>query len=63
MIRWPGTIRAKVTDKIFADLDWYPTLAHLVGEEKRIPKDRPIDGINQANFLLGKQPKSPHGRA
>jgi len=58
MIRWPGMIRAKVTDEIFADLDWYPTLAHLVGEEKRIPKDRPIDGINQANFLLGKQPKS-----
>ena len=47
-----------VTDEIFADLDWYPTLAHLVGEEERIPKDRPIDGINQANFLLGKQPKS-----
>ena len=58
VIRWPGKIQVKVTDEIFADLDWYPTLAHLVGEEKRIPKDRPIDGINQANFLLGKQLQS-----
>jgi arylsulfatase len=59
MIRWPGTIAAeKVTDEIIADLDWYPTIAHLIGEEKRIPTDRPVDGINQANFLLGKQQKS-----
>lgn len=59
MIRWPGTVAAgKVTDEIIADLDWYPTIAHLIGEEKRIPTDRPVDGINQANFLLGKQQKS-----
>ncbi len=59
MIRWPGKIATgKVTDEIFSDLDWFPTLAHLVGEEKRIPRDRPYDGVNQANFLLGKQNKS-----
>ena len=59
MIRWPGKIAAgKVTDEIMADLDWYPTIAHLLGEQKRIPTDRPVDGINQANFLLGKQQKS-----
>lgn len=40
MIRWPGTITAeKVTDEIIADLDWYPTIAHLIGEENRIPAD------------------------
>jgi arylsulfatase len=59
MIRWPGNIPAgKVTDEIIADLDWYPTIAHLIGEGNRIPTDRPFDGINQANFLLGKQQKS-----
>lgn len=59
MVRWPGKIQpGKVTDEILSDLDWLSTLAHLVGEEDRIPKDRPIDSINQADFLLGKQEKS-----
>ncbi len=59
MIRWPGKIPAgKVTDEIFSVLDWFPTIAHLVGEEARIPGDRPIDGVNQAEFLLGKQANS-----
>lgn len=56
MIRWPGRIEAgRVSDEIFASLDWMPTLAHLVGEEDRIPADRPIDGIDQSAFLLGHQ--------
>jgi arylsulfatase A-like enzyme len=59
MIRWPGKIpQGAVTDEILSDLDWYPTLAHLVDESDRIPTDRPIDGINQAEFLLGKQESS-----
>jgi arylsulfatase len=59
MIRWPDKILAgKVTDEIFADLDWFPTLANFIGEERRIPIDRPIDGIDQSKFLLGKQENS-----
>lgn len=59
MIRWPGKIRAgTVSDEILADLDWYPSLANLIGEAARIPDDRPIDGIDQSPFLLGKQQKS-----
>jgi arylsulfatase len=59
MIRWPGTIAAgKVTDEMFCALDWYSTLAHLIGEDRRIPKDRPYDSINQTDFLLGRQKKS-----
>jgi arylsulfatase A-like enzyme len=59
MVRWPGKIPAgKVSDEIFADLDWYPTLAVLAGAEDRVPADRPIDGIDQKNFLLGQQKKS-----
>jgi arylsulfatase len=56
MVRWPGNIQAsRVSDEIIADLDWYPSIANLVGEASRIPDDRPIDGIDQAAFLLGKQ--------
>jgi arylsulfatase A-like enzyme len=59
MIRWPDKIPSgKVTDEIMADLDWYPTIANLINEQERIPSDRPIDGINQSNFLLGTQEKS-----
>ncbi len=59
MVRWPGNIPAgRVSDEIVADLDWYPTIANLIGEQKRIPTDRPIDGIDQKDFLLGRQEKS-----
>ena len=59
MMRWPGKIpQGIVTDEIIADLDWYPTIANLIGEASRIPTDRPIDGINQADFILGEKEKS-----
>ena len=35
-------------------VDWRPTLAALAGESKRVPKDRPIDGVDASAFLLGK---------
>jgi arylsulfatase A-like enzyme len=59
IMRWPNHIPAgKVSDAIVADLDMYPTIAHLIGEQSRIPTDRPIDGINQKDFLLGTQEHS-----
>ncbi|MEP1469386.1 MAG: arylsulfatase [Halieaceae bacterium] len=59
MIRWTGKIEAgRVSDEIFSDLDWYPTLAAMIAETERVPSDRPIDGIDQSAFLLGKQAKS-----
>ncbi|MBW2367171.1 MAG: arylsulfatase [Deltaproteobacteria bacterium] len=59
MIRWPKKIQpGQVSDEIIASLDWMPTLAHIIGQEDRIPDDRPIDGINQADFIFGKQKKS-----
>ncbi len=59
MIKWSGEITpGKVSDEIISDLDWYPTIANLVNEEVKIPSDRPIDGINQSDFILGKQEKS-----
>ncbi len=47
-----------VSDEILADLDIFPTVANLVGESDLIPTDRPIDGVDQSAFLLGKQEKS-----
>lgn len=59
MIKWPGKITSgKVSDEIIADLDWYPTIANMVNEQTKIPTDRPIDGVNQSHFILGKQEKS-----
>ena len=59
MIRWPEKIKAgRVSDEIFSTLDWMPTLANLIGEKKRIPEDRPIDGIDQSAFITGSQEKS-----
>ena len=59
MIRWPGKVPSgKVSDEIIADLDMYSTIANLVGEKDKIPTDRPMDGIDQSNFILGKQEKS-----
>ena len=55
IIRWPNKIPAGiVTEEIFAVHDWMPTLAGLIGESNRMPKDRPIDGIDASAFMLGK---------
>ena len=54
MLRWPGMVKAgRVSNEIFASLDWMPTIANIIGETGRIPEDRPIDGIDQTSFLLG----------
>ncbi|MCP4381384.1 MAG: sulfatase-like hydrolase/transferase [Hyphomicrobiales bacterium] len=59
MIRWPARIEAgRVSDEIFAALDWMPTIAGMIGESERIPDDRPIDGLDQSAFVLGGQEES-----
>lgn len=57
MMRWPNQIPAEiVTDEIIHIVDLYVTLAKLCGAT--VPEDRPIDGIDQMDFLLGRQEKS-----
>jgi len=52
MIRWPHQIDAgTVTDEILSAVDWFPTLAALVGEGERVPEDRPIDGVDASAFM------------
>jgi hypothetical protein len=54
IVRWPGKVAAgTVTDEILRAVDWFPTLAELVGDSRRVPDDRPIDGVGAWAFLLG----------
>jgi arylsulfatase len=56
-MRWPGHIPASsVSNEIVHIVDLYPTLAHVVGAP--LPNDRPIDGVDQLDFFLGKQAHS-----
>ena len=57
IIRWPDKVPAgKITNEILHMVDVLPTLAKIGGAE--VPKDRIIDGVDQVDFLLGKQEKS-----
>lgn len=57
MVRWPHRVAAgRVTDDIVHVTDLFPTLAHVAGAA--VPTDRPIDGIDQFDFLIGKQAHS-----
>jgi len=54
--RWPGKVPAgRTSDAIFATIDFLPTFANLAGF--KVPFDRPIDGIDQTELLLGKTEK------
>lgn len=58
VMRWPGRIpRGQVSNEIVHELDIFPTIAAAVGADL-VPKDRPIDGVNQLPFLEGKQKNS-----
>jgi arylsulfatase A-like enzyme len=57
LIRWPGRIPAgRVSNEIVHEVDTFTTFARIAGAP--IPQDRPIDGVDQADFLLGKSGKS-----
>ena len=57
IIRWPGKVPAdRASNEIVHVADLYTTLARVAGA--RIPTDRAIDGVDQLDFLLGKQEKS-----
>lgn len=57
IIRWPGKIPAgSVSDEIVHEMDLFPTLARWAGG--KVPVDRMIDGVDQSEFILGKQAKS-----
>jgi len=59
IVRWPEKVPAgRVSDALWATIDFMPTLLSLAGVS--LPNDRPIDGQDQTDLLLG---KSENGRA
>jgi arylsulfatase len=56
MIRWPGKIEPSVSNEMISVHDFLPTLAGFIGA--KVPDDRPIDGFDQGDWLLGKQENS-----
>ena len=52
IIRWPGHIKPNTTSyAMFSIMDFLPTLSQIVG--RQMPTDRPIDGVDQTDVLLG----------
>ena len=56
-MRWPGKIEpGNVSNELVHMVDILPTLARIADAD--VPKDRIIDGVDQVDFLLGKQENS-----
>ncbi len=57
MIRWPGRVPAgRVSNEIVHSVDTFTTFATIAGAA--VPNDRPIDGVDQSPFLLGRSERS-----
>ena len=57
IIRWPGRIAAgRVSNEIVHKVDTFTALARVAGAS--VPQDRPMDGVDQTDFLLGESNKS-----
>ncbi|MGZ5257117.1 MAG: arylsulfatase [Burkholderiales bacterium] len=55
--RWPGHIpHARTSNEIVHVADIFTTLARVAGAA--LPEDRPIDGVDQLDFLCGTQDRS-----
>jgi arylsulfatase len=52
IIRWPGRIAPRSSYAMFSIMDFLPTFAQLCGG--KVPDDRPIDGVDQTDLLLGR---------
>lgn len=52
IIRWPG----RVSNEIAHEVDTFTTFAKIASAA--VPADRPINGVDQSDFLLGKSEKS-----
>jgi arylsulfatase A-like enzyme len=57
IMRWPGRVPSgRVSNEIVHEVDTFTTFARIAGAP--LPQDRPIDGVDQTDFLLGKSDKS-----
>ncbi|MFI0846056.1 sulfatase-like hydrolase/transferase [Mesorhizobium sp. IMUNJ 23232] len=51
IVRWPERIKPRSSYAMFSIMDFFPTFAQLAGG--KVPDDRPFDGIDQGDLLLG----------
>ena len=52
IVRWPGHVKPDTTSyAMFSIMDFMPTFAHII--DVKMPTDRPIDGVDQTDVLLG----------
>lgn len=57
LIRWPGKVAAgQVSNEIVHGVDMFATLAKIASAP--VPADRPMDSLDQTDFLLGRSPTS-----
>jgi arylsulfatase len=56
MIKWPGKIKPGKSNGMVSIHDFFTTLGSIIGAD--MPTDRAIDGVDQTDFFLGKQPNS-----
>lgn len=53
IVRWPGNVPAgSVSNEVVHVTDLFPTLARIAGAS--LPADRPIDGVDQLDFFMGR---------
>jgi arylsulfatase len=51
-VRWPGRVKPGTSSyAMFSIMDFMPTFARIIGA--KMPTDRPIDGVDQTDVLLG----------
>ncbi len=57
IVRWPGKVPpGRVSNEIMHEVDTFATFAAIAGVQ--VPSDRPIDGVDQFDFLTGTSEKS-----
>jgi arylsulfatase A-like enzyme len=57
IVRWPGRVReGAIRDEIMHVTDWFTTILHAAGVNE--PADRVIDGVDQLDWLAGRQEPS-----
>lgn len=56
MIKWPGKIPVRKSNEMISIHDFFMTFAEMLNA--RLPKDRYYDGVDQMDFLQGKQKNS-----
>ncbi len=56
IVRWPGVTDSTVAHGMFSIMDFLPTFAAALGVD--LPGDRPIDGVDQTDYLDGSKSTS-----